>query len=74
MNFNCCFFVHVSGARKEKKNKDVSGAYLEAAEKLKQRYEAKSPNLMKQLEDWYKIRKLGEAVYAQVPYGPKPKF
>lgn len=65
VNFNC-FFFHVSGAKKEKKNKDVSRAYLEEAEKLKQRYEAKSPELMKHLEEMHKIRKIQQEVFAKL--------
>lgn len=65
VNFNC-FFFHVSGAKKEKKNKDVSRAYLKEAEKLKQRYEAKSPELMKHLEEMHKIRKIQQEVFAKL--------
>lgn len=56
----------MSGAKKEKKNKDVSRAYLEEAERLKQRYEAKSPELMKHLEEMDKITKVQQKCFAKL--------
>lgn len=53
------------------KNPEVSREYAEAAAKLKQRYEARSPNLMNELKQYHALDKLREAVLNRC--GPKPK-
>lgn len=70
---NWFFFVKSDEKKYKTKNPEVSRAYAEEAEKLKQRYEARSPKLMEELRQWHAMSKLQEAVFNKFPYGPKPK-